>query len=310
MSRYRNFCFTINNFTEEDIEGLKKLDFHYLVGGEETGESGTLHLQGYCELKRQYMFTALKKAIPRAHIEARRGKQVDAIKYCKKDGKVILEEGEPRHQGFRSDLDKVRETALESGMREVTALYNHQQISVAQKFLTYNEEPRDWKPEVIWLHGKSGVGKSRRAREICPEDCYTKNDGTKWWDGYDIHENVIIDDFRGSWWTLTYLLGLIDRYAFQVEVKGGYRQFKPKTIVITSIKHPKECYKDQGEPMEQLLRRLDRIENLSEDKLNEIDFFPRTVNTDCGCSEIEFVECKKIETIFGVDVIEIVPHEE
>ena len=149
-------------------------------------------------------------------------------------------------------------------MRHVTSFYNAQQIRVAEKFLTYNEEPRDWKCDVKVYWGGAGVGKSRRCRdEEKDADIYTKNDGTMWWDGYDAHEVVIIDDFRPSWWKLTEMLSLLDRYEKKVQFKGGYRQFKPRRIYVTSNAHPKEWYAGcEWNAVEQLLRRIDVIEEI------------------------------------------------
>lgn len=149
-------------------------------------------------------------------------------------------------------------------MRAVCVAASLQQIRVAEKYLTYCEDPRDWKPEVIWLTGPSGSGKSRRAREICGEDVYTKNTGHKWWDGYDGHEDVILDDFRDSWWPITYMLALIDRYEFQVEYKGGMRQMRAKRIIITSIFTPDTMYRGTGECQQQLARRIDCVTDVTE----------------------------------------------
>lgn len=259
MSRFRSFCFTINNYTDEDVTSLHKLDFKYLIYGREIGaQKGTPHLQGYCQLNKQTRFNQIKKTIPRANFRHAKGDYEANYKYCTKDGD-FEEFGTPPKQGDRTDIDSVRQLALDQGMRAVTSSYNLQDIRIAEKFLTYNEQGRDFKPEVIWLWGKPGAGKSRLAREITC-DPYTKSTGTKWWDGYDRHEHVIIDDFRDSWWDITYLLGLIDRYPFRVEFKGGYRQFLAKKIVITSVTNPKECYYHaKGEPISQLLRRIDSV---------------------------------------------------
>jgi len=235
-----------------------------IYGKEIAPKTKTPHLQGYAELEHLTKFTTIKKALgDRYHIESRKGAQRQAIDYCKKDGKWT-EVGTPRKQGARTDIPWARQLALEEGMREVTARCNMQDIRIAEKFLTYNEEPRDWKPKVIWIWGKTGTGKSRRARETewKPTETYTKNDGTKWWDGYDAHECVILDDFRCSWWTITEMLSLLDRYEKKVEYKGGWRQFKPKCIIITSCQAPSDCYKNTGEAIDQLIRRVDEIIHL------------------------------------------------
>lgn len=148
----------------------------------------------------------------------------------------------------------------------MTRVANAQGTRVAEKFLTYNEEERDWKPNVIWIHGPSGAGKSRLAREICGDaDVYVKNTDSKWWDGYDGHESTIIDDFRDTWWSLTYMLGLLDRYPFRVEYKGGMRQFVSRTIIVTCIHAPNVMYNMANEDENQLLRRIDEIRHIVPD---------------------------------------------
>lgn len=255
----RNWCFTINNWSEEDVAEIEKCDFKYCIYGKEIGKEGTHHLQGYIEFTKVYKMGTIKKLLTRAHLEQRKGTKEQARDYCKKENN-FTELGEWGQQGKRTDLDKIRTIALEEGMRNVTSIGTMQQINVAKAFLTYNEEPRNWETEVIWLWGKTGTGKSRLAREICNmDDCFTKNENSKWWDGYDAHEYVIIDDFRDSWWSLTEMLSLLDRYEKKVEIKGGTRQFKPKKIIVTSCMSPANCYRNVGEEIQQLMRRVTEV---------------------------------------------------
>lgn len=294
----RNWCFTINNYTLEDILSLdeNEINYSYCIYGLEVGKNGTPHIQGYVEFNSVKRFETLKKLLPKAHLETRKSTQEKAINYCKKDDEWC-EYGNKKCQGQRNDLDKVRALALEDGMRAVTRTANLQQIKVAKEFLTYNEEPRDWKPEVIWLYGETGAGKSKLARELTgPDDVYTKNDGTKWWDRYDGHENVIIDDFRDSWWSLTEMLSLLDRYEKQVEIKGGWRQFKPKKIIITSAKAPLECYRGTGEDQQQLIRRLDQVTKCVKSPASEVG----EGNTIASPPKISDEEIKKILLEFNL----------
>ena len=280
MSRYRSFVFTLNNYVNSDIDYLLSSDiFSYIVFNKEIGSSGTPHLQGYAVLKNRTTLAVIKKkclSLVRAHIEhAITVKQ--AISYAKgliyatgevkpgsqQDGKYY-EAGSPPSQGSREDLDECRKLVAEVGMRGVTKTCSFQQIKVAQAFLTYNEEPRNWKPRVVWLWGNSGSGKTLKAMTMCAfshgKDVYQKKCKSKWWDGYDAHAAVIIDDFRGNWWELTEMLSLLDRYGKQVEVKGGWRQFRPRMIVVTSIYPPDRVYNYEtcgDEPIQQLLRRID-----------------------------------------------------
>lgn len=272
---FRNICFTINNYTEEDLELLLNAEFNgefsYLVYGLELGaDKKTPHVQGYAECVLRSRLNKIKKYLPRAHIEARLGTAEQASTYCKKDMQYE-EYGIISKPGERTDLDKVRSIAETDGMRIVSAKFNLQQIRVAEKYLDYNEKQRDWKPKIIWLYGTTGTGKSRKAREILSDDTYVKNSGSKWWDGYDAHENIIIDDFRDSWWPITYMLALLDRYEFKFEVKGGHRQCLAKTIIVTSAQNPNECYRGTGEAINQLLRRIDVIECLEHAAVPEVE---------------------------------------
>lgn len=260
-----NWCFTLNNYDQHDIEFLENNvgNISFMCYGKEVGENGTPHLQGYVELKAKTRLSTMKtKWGDRYHFEMRRGTQDQAILYCMKDGDYRIW-GKMRKQGERTDLDQARRLATDYGMRAVTVSCNLQQIKTAEKFLEYNEEPRTWLSEVIWLWGESGAGKSRMARELCGDDLYVKNTANKWFNGYDGHEYVIFDDFRDSWMPLSDFLTLIDRYERMVETKGGMRQFKPRYICITSIHHPDRSYLGcGGEPREQLLRRITTIRHV------------------------------------------------
>lgn len=277
--RFANFCFTLNNYTwDEELDLLcTDLPVLYMCFGHETGDKGTPHLQGYCELSHVMRMSAIKKlgiGFQRMHMEARRGTQNEAIKYCKK-GSNFIEFGTRKvnKQGQRKDLDECRTAARDYGMKEVSCWANLQEIRVAEKYLQYNEPRRTWKPEVTWVYGVTGSGKSKMAHETLP-DAYTKSDGSKWWDGYDGHEDVILDDFRGDWMKLSELLTLTDRYERRIEFKGGSRQFLAKRIFITSSKHPHDCYNTSDENMNQLLRRIDKIIEL------KIDTVPTDTSSD------------------------------
>ena len=92
-----------------------------------------------------------------------------------------------------------------------------------------------------------------------PEDRWTCGDSLKWWDGYDGHTDIILDDFRGDYCKFAYLLKILDRYPLQVEVKGGMRQLRCRNIFITSDVHPELIYGDHVGDKSQLLRRISKI---------------------------------------------------
>lgn len=88
MSRY--WCFTLNNYSGEDIERLSsKIDgLDYMIFGKEVGDSGTPHLQGYFEVKTNKTMLSAKKfiGISGMHLEQRKASRISCINYCKKGG--------------------------------------------------------------------------------------------------------------------------------------------------------------------------------------------------------------------------------
>jgi len=85
----RNWCFTLNNPTVEDITSLiclNNLNVVFLLMCLEKGtEQETLHYQGYLELDRHRRQAFVKNLIPRAHLEPRKGTASQATRYCLKD---------------------------------------------------------------------------------------------------------------------------------------------------------------------------------------------------------------------------------
>lgn len=285
----KTWCFTINNYTvEEEFYCMFDLEpIQYICFGHEIGSNGTPHLQGYLEVSYRVDLNVIKHwpGLTRAHLEPRRGTQQQAIDYTKKTDKTDwFETGKKLQQrpGARRDLDDVRLLALEGGMKEVVPWANLQQIRCAEKYLEYCEPKRTWKPTVVWLHGETGSGKSRMAQMMYP-NAYVKADNSKWWNGYDGHEEVIWNDFRDSDIQFNYLLNILDRYECRVECKGGMRQFRPKTIIITCHKPPTEMYHGvSSERKDQLYRRIDIVQEVGGVILNPPTEMPEPTKKDEG----------------------------
>lgn len=268
--RSRCWCFTHNNYTEEDKEFWKNFNCKYIIFGCETAPTtGTPHLQGYFVFNDAIRFSTLKNKIPpKVAIFKSNGTPEQNRTYCTKQRDVeYFERGDKPEAGRRSDLDACRSMALSRGMRYVSRNFNSQSIRTAEKFLTYNEPQRTWKPYVQWFWGPPGSGKTAAAIQALPVDdetceketLYIHND-TKWWDRYDGQPNVILDDLRADTLRFTSLLRILDRYPFAVEVKGGFRQFLGKRIIITSTMHPCEMFRSTGEDLRQITRRIEEIQ--------------------------------------------------
>jgi len=109
----RRWCFTINNpSAAERAAFLETADnFEYLVYGNELGDSGTPHLQGYCILKTKLRLRNVKllRGFERAHLEVSRGTPAEAANYCKKDGDFNEYGTLPASQGKRTDFGSLKE---------------------------------------------------------------------------------------------------------------------------------------------------------------------------------------------------------
>ncbi len=114
MSRSRNWMFTLNNPQENELQAL--LDACKQAAWQlERGDQGTEHFQGYVEFSSMKALNQLKRFVPRAHWEKRRGNQAQAFDYCTKDDTRLSGpfyhpgDWHPNTQGKRTDLVAARE---------------------------------------------------------------------------------------------------------------------------------------------------------------------------------------------------------
>lgn len=263
--RSRNWCFTLNNYTVDDLHEIDQWTFAYLVVGREIGdEKKTPHLQGYVEFANAHKGAAVRQGFGgRGHWEPRRGTAPQASDYCKKEG-TFMELGVMGRQGRRTDLNEIGE-AIMSGdsIADVAAdhpgtyIKFHKGIA-ALKSVTYSH--RTEPPHVTWLWGEAGTGKTRTAVEHSPNSFYIK-DGTQWWDGYNQEDVIVIDDFEPCKWPYRDFLRLLDRYPYQGQVKGGYVAVNSPHIFIT-CEHPPTSYWT-GNELAQVARRITDLKQIT-----------------------------------------------
>jgi len=259
MSRHRSWCFTINNYTDDDIEALDALESKYLVYGKEVGENGTPHLQGYVVWNNPITFGGCKKRLGTAHIEVAKGNAEQNYEYCTKDGD-FYESGTKPQQGARTDLKKIKSRILNGDRIDSVVLEeceNVQQIRFAEMLKKFCPPPERQEPEVYWLYGPTGTGKTRWCQQHFT-DAWWAGETLQWWQGYFGQRVVIIDDFRGDMCKFHWLLRILDRYPAMVPNKGGSCWLEAEVIIITSPFHPMRVFHDR-EDMQQLIRRIDHI---------------------------------------------------
>jgi len=276
-TRSRAWCFTLNNWTEDARTMLRDEVSQigtYLCFSPEMGSTGTPHLQGYVYFDNAKTFAKVLKILPKgSHIEVAKGSPAENADYCgeadyerdkKKKYKNPLFEsfGTKPAQGKRNDLQTIKEQIASGGSMTqiIETASNYQSLKTAELLLKYKEKKRNFKPYVIWIHGESGSGKTKTAYELMP-DLYRKtNSSGKWWDGYDAHPDVLLDDIKdASQSNYSLLLELLDRYDVRVETKGGSRQFLASRIYVTSILSPYELFRHIDPEIKELKRRIDEI---------------------------------------------------
>jgi len=205
----------------------------------------------------------LKKLHPRVSWREQDCKQDN--NYCRKrDSELIIDRDERKKKGARTDIAEIKEVVKDTlSMKEVVQVATSvQSVRMAELWLKYNEpkRPIEPAPDIHWRWSKSGGGKTRYVWDKYGVDTVYVPTTFKWWEAYDGHKVVLIDELRSNWCTFGELLKLTDRYPFTVETKGGSRQFQATTIYITSCKPPHELYDphhfDAKERVDQLMRRL------------------------------------------------------
>lgn len=81
------WCFTLNNYTEDEklqISSIVPNFCKYYIVGEEVGENGTPHLQGYIEFKTKKRPKSIFDNV-RIHWEKSKGTREDNTTYCSKE---------------------------------------------------------------------------------------------------------------------------------------------------------------------------------------------------------------------------------
>lgn len=251
----RAFCFTLNNYTEEEYAATTAWlteRAKYAIVGKEVGESGTPHLQGYATLKNNTRFTVIRRALPRAHIEKRRGSPRQAADYCRKEDKQPFEVGTPPKQGRRTDLLQLVEDARNPELSNADLFDRHPvpmlkfRKHVMNMRADYARRENAFSPvEVLVFWGDAGTGKTRKAFEI-DADLYMLSYGSGqsqlWFDGYTGQDTVLFDDFYGGAIKYGFLLKLLDGYKFDLPVKGGFTRKLWKRVIITSNADPESWY--------------------------------------------------------------------
>ena len=261
----------------------------------------TPHLHAYVRFadSKKYRFTTLQKMFPGAFLEKVQSSEA-WCKYLEKDWKKTGVKNvssfgtqKAKQPGKRNDLLdaiktlKANNGSIHNSWRGHEAVYakfgngmKNLAFLMAQSGELDDGTPRTYEKEVIWIYGKSGLGKSWFVADACglidrrdpehpkvlnkPHILWRAPSSGTWYDGYDVQENALFDDWNVKSRDWKDVLRLLDNQPYNVQVKGSYASWNPKKVFITHLYPPWEVYADGalrngGEDMYQLERRVTKI---------------------------------------------------
>lgn len=256
VQKARAYVFTLNNPKQELQDAPEKLmegtpHVRYAIWQLETGETGTLHFQGYLELDSPQRIVGLTKHhLSGAHLEARRGSRDQARDYARKEetrtrGPWEFGNWSAGGAGARNDLNDCCQ-AIKRGatLAQIAEDYPTQLVKYHRGLQVFadlvNPTPgrtAGTRTYVTLYLGPPGCGKTQAVCRDSDPGAYWKPNG-KWWDGYGGQSHVVMDDFSGASLPYSDFKRVVDRYPFRVEFKGGSRELTSTHFFLTSCSMP------------------------------------------------------------------------
>lgn len=260
--------------TRKEIEEALA-SYNYLGQLEEGSEDGYCHWQllidgGQSPIR----FSTLKRRLPTAHIEPRRGLIQQAIEYVTKEETRVLEEPRLEHgtikhsdeKGRRKDVEIVREAVLEKGLSADEVFLqvpeSNRMTAMVEKLVAARDRSRHTKPrqlEVIWLYGPPGTGKTSLAVEMGGTSYYRVTDYQHPFDSYSGEETLILDEFDGEM-RLSTILNVLDVWPMMLPARYADRVAAYSQVVLVSNEAPWSFYPWETQSRRQaFMRRVHQV---------------------------------------------------
>lgn len=266
MSQSKYWCFTLNNYTDDEVEAIKQGEHTYLIMGREMGTMGTPHLQGYVEFETRKRLTGAKNALGcnRAHMEAAKGNHAQNKIYCTKEDHQFIEMGTPRNRNIKKAdfIEMIKTLKTDKEIFENFPDKYVKNFSGIAKAKNLFIKPRNWTMDIEIYYGKTGTGKTQSAWKYQYDhgmEIFEVNlqDKTFPMEGYSQEPIILLDEFR-SQLPYGFLLKLMDSKPMKVNVKYGSREITAKKLVITTNLQPWEWY-PKIEDKSALYRRINEF---------------------------------------------------
>lgn len=295
MARIRSnrICFTLNNFTKEDSDGIvtlfdgieklaetpaaKQHDICYMVVGEEMGESGTPHLQGFIRSTLPAKSCGLKYwqgILPmswgsRAHYENARGSDEQNRVYCSKDG-IFREFGLPGQEGTclygrivdaaKRSIDEALDIDKELGLKhfsQIVQIYERFNVSTPESEIV---DLRPWQQTVLELLNKQskrqilfvvdeggGKGKSELTKYLLcrdePRAWACQGGATRdLMTAYDVKCTIAIFDMartnKPEYFPYQFMENIKNGWFCATKYRGGRQCFRAPAVVVFTNEQP------------------------------------------------------------------------
>ncbi len=196
---------------ENDKESVeRRLERYRYVGQLERGaETGYEHWQILVNHAHPIRFSTLKRLFPTAHIEERKGNLVQALAYVTKPETFAgvsvgnmkdVPEAKERKLGLADFHAMIRNGASADALivEHSSALFFANKLRDFERTLSFQrgKELRDVK--ALYLHGKTGVGKTRTLWERYGASMYRVSNYAHPWDSYRGESVLVLDEFYGG----------------------------------------------------------------------------------------------------------------
>lgn len=260
--------------TLEEIEDFFKqqcsmLDIEYYCYAHEMGKQGqTPHLQFFIRFNKRYSIGKIHKLF-QCYVEPKRygATDWDNVNYIKKEGIKFVEWGQTPSKIDVSKntkeerLHRVLQLAREGDLQTIEDIYPSifmNKFNFLYKYSQQHFAPEKRKKCGFWLVGSSGTGKSRFAHAF-GNNVYNKPPD-KWFDNYDKHSVIVIDDLdRSNAKEMGNNLKIwADPYPNIVQNKGSSLYLHNKFVIVTSNYRINQLYTERelSEPIHRRYKEL------------------------------------------------------
>lgn len=266
----RAWCFTLNNYTDEDFKKMSDLvddsSVNRLIGGFEIAPTtGTPHIQGAIVFRSKRALGGVRKLLPRAMWSNMEKKWPAQVKYCSKECKVEWRKNTEGGQGERTDIKEAIKMIKEGADFADVCRKHEAFVRCAGAYKLIREQkvkksppPKERPMKVTILWGPAGTGKTTKAME--GDSVYVWDARNRFFNQYDGQKKLVIDEFKDNQTDIKWLARIIDKFRLVIEVKGGSAWAEWEEVVITSKVDPQKWYLGCEDVHRRgLLRRVDEI---------------------------------------------------